>query len=120
MGIEKLFASFDQALKDRGYLAMSGQIVDASIISALRQRMTKEEKEIVKDGKIPETWKTNPSKLAQKDRDARWVMKYKKAKTKAGEEAVDIAIPYVWTGGAVKTFFCSNVTLMYSAFDSAF
>lgn len=92
--IEKLFASFDQALKDRGYLAMSGQIVDASIISAPRQRMTKEEKEIVKEGKIPETWETNPSKRAQKDRDARWVMKYKKAKTKAGEEAVDIAIPY--------------------------
>jgi len=28
-----LFATFDQALQDRGYLAMGGQIVDASIIS---------------------------------------------------------------------------------------
>src|SRR3990167_6107051 len=31
--IEKLFATFDQALKDRGYLAMSGQIIDATIVS---------------------------------------------------------------------------------------
>jgi IS5 family transposase len=92
--IEKLFSSFDRALKDRGYLAMSGQIVDASIISAPRQRMTKEEKETVKEGKIPESWKVNPSKLAQKDRDGRWMMKYSKAKTKAGDGVIDIAIPY--------------------------
>lgn len=92
--IEKLFASFDQALKDHGYLAMSGQIVDAAIISAPGQRMTKEEKETVKDGKVPESWQANPSKLAQKDRDARWVVKYSKAKTKAGDGAIDIAIPY--------------------------
>ena len=92
--IEKHFASFDQALKNRGYLAMSGQIVDASIISAPRQRMTKEEKETIKNAKIPESWQGNPSKLAQKDRDARWFMKYSKAKTKAGDGAVDIAIPY--------------------------
>jgi IS5 family transposase len=31
--------------------------------------------------------------LAQKDRDARWMMKYSKAKAKAGEKAIDIAVP---------------------------
>lgn len=91
--IEKLFSTFDQALKDRGYLAMSGQIVDATIISAPRQRMTKEEKEKVKEGDIPEEWKTNPSKLAQKDRDARWVVKYSKAKTQENGKLIDLAIP---------------------------
>ena len=32
--IEKLFSTFDQALKDRGYLAMSGQIVDGTPVQA--------------------------------------------------------------------------------------
>lgn len=92
--IEKLFLTFDRALKDRGYLAMSGQIIDATIISAPRQRMTKEEKEKIKQGEIPEEWNANPSKLSQKDRDARWVVKYSKAKAKDGEKAVDLAMPY--------------------------
>jgi len=92
--IEKLFLTFDQALKDRGYLAMSGQIVDASIISAPRQRMTKEEKETIKQDRIPEEWKAHPSRLSQKDREARWVIKYSKAKAKDGEKAMDLATPY--------------------------
>lgn len=41
--IETLFARFDTHLKSLGYLAMGGQIVDASIIPAPRQRMTDEE-----------------------------------------------------------------------------
>ncbi len=92
--IEKLFAIFEQALKDRGYLAMSGQIVDATIVSAPRQRMTKEEKKTIKKGDIPEEWKEHPSKVSQKDRDARWVVKYSKAKVKNGEKAIDLATPY--------------------------
>jgi transposase, IS5 family len=52
--IEALFARFDTHLKDQGYLAMGGQIVDASIIAAPRQRMTDEERAIVKNGGIPE------------------------------------------------------------------
>lgn len=35
---------------------MDGQIVDASIIAAPRQRMTDEERAIVKDGGILEGW----------------------------------------------------------------
>lgn len=38
--LEALFARFDAHLKSLGYLAMGGQIVNASIISAPRQRMT--------------------------------------------------------------------------------
>ena len=89
---EKLFDTFDQMLKDRGYLAMSGQIVDATIVSAPRQRMTRSEKEQIKAGKIPQDWESNPAKLAQKDRDARWVVKYKKSK--GSGNLVDIAIPF--------------------------
>ncbi len=46
--ITDLFATFDAHLKARGYLAMSGQIVDASIIAAPRQRNTEAEKREVK------------------------------------------------------------------------
>jgi len=42
--IDKLFARFDVMLKDRGYLAMGGQIIDASVVPAPKQRNTKEEK----------------------------------------------------------------------------
>ncbi len=36
--IDVLFARFDAHLRDRGYLAMGGQMIDASIIVAPRQR----------------------------------------------------------------------------------
>ena len=37
---ERLFAQFDAALAERGYLAMGGQIVDATIVEARRPRLT--------------------------------------------------------------------------------
>jgi IS5 family transposase len=41
-----------------------------------------------------EEWKNKPAKLAQKDRDARWTIKYSKAKPKEdGVPQVDLAIP---------------------------
>jgi hypothetical protein len=59
---------------------MSGQIVDASLIAAPRPRNTQDEKKAIKDGRIPDAWKDKPAKLRQKDRDARWTVKYTKAK----------------------------------------
>ena len=78
--IGELFASFDAHLKARGHLAMAGQIVDASIIAAPRQRNTEPEKAAIKEGRIPEDWAGKPNKLAQKDRDARWTLKRAKAR----------------------------------------
>ena len=74
--IDVLFGRFDRLLKDAGYLAMSGQIVDASVIPAPKQRNTKEEKATIKKGRIPDGWKDKPAKLRQKDRDARWTVKH--------------------------------------------
>ena len=94
--IKILFERFDAHLKTNGYLAMGGQIVDATIVQAPRQRMTEEEKKTVKAGRIPEDWKERPRKLAQKDRDARWVVKFSKAKANPQNphaKRVDIAIP---------------------------
>ena len=73
--MDRLFARFDAHLRERGYLAMRGQIVDASIVAALRQRMTDAERETVKGGGIPEAWAAKPAKLRQKDRDAPWTLK---------------------------------------------
>ena len=81
--IKELFASFDAHLKARGHLAMSGQIVDASIIAAPRQRNTEAEKTAIKEGRIPEDWASQPNKLAQKDRDARWTLKRAKARPRS-------------------------------------
>jgi hypothetical protein len=48
-----LFARFDVQLKAAGYLvAMSGQIVDASIVSAPKQRNTEAEKAEIRAGRV--------------------------------------------------------------------
>ncbi len=92
--VSALFKRFDAAVKASGYLAMGGQIVDATIVAAPKQRNTQAEKTAIKEGRIPEDWKAKPAKLAQKDRDARWTVKYTKAKPREdGAKMVDIAIP---------------------------
>ena len=70
--VDALFARFDTTLRQAGYLAMGGQIVDASIVAAPKQRNTEAEKAAIKAGRIPEGWAEKPAKLRQKDRDARW------------------------------------------------
>ena len=52
--IDRLFARFDAALTDRGYLAMGGQIVDTTVVPAPKQRNTEEQKAAIKEGRIPE------------------------------------------------------------------
>lgn len=92
--VERLFARFDEALRAAGYLAMGGQIVDATIVAAPKQRNTEDEKAAIRDGRVPEEWQNNPAKLAQKDRDARWTLKTSKAKpAENGSKRVDLAIP---------------------------
>ncbi len=92
--IEALFRRFDAALIKAGFLAMSGQIIDATIVAAPKQRNTAAEKKAIKEGRIPEGWKAKPAKLRQKDRDARWTVKFTKAKpAEDGTKRVDIAIP---------------------------
>jgi hypothetical protein len=48
----------------------------------------------LKEGRIPPEWAAKPAKLRQKDRDARWTVKYTKAKpSQDGAPRVDLAIP---------------------------
>lgn len=78
--IHKLFKHFDDQLKSKGYLAMRGQIVDANIVKAPRQRLNDEEKEQIKAGKVAEEIWENPAKSRQKDTSARWRVKQSKPK----------------------------------------
>ena len=73
--IDKLFDRFSQHLRVKGYIARGGQIVDATIVSAPKQRNSKDENEAIKAGKTPGEWEKKPAKNAQKDKDARWTKK---------------------------------------------
>ena len=50
--IEVLFTRFDRAIREAGYIPMSGQIVDASLVSAPKQRNTESEKKDESPGRL--------------------------------------------------------------------
>ena len=77
--VEGLFADFDGHLKDQGYLAMGGQIIDASIVPVPKQRNGRDDNAKIKAGETPEGWDANPAKRSQKDTDARWTKKHGKS-----------------------------------------
>ena len=93
-GVEVLFKRFDAALTKAGFLRWRGQIIDATNVATPKQRNSEAEKKDIKEGRIPEDWTRKPAKLRQKDRDARWTVKYSKAKpSQDGAKRVDLAIP---------------------------
>jgi len=53
----------------------SGQIIDASFVSAPVQRNTREENTVIKEGAVPLEWGKTQNKLSHKDVDARWTKK---------------------------------------------
>jgi IS5 family transposase len=74
--LKRVMKAFDWQLQKKGYIPMSGQIVDASLVAAPKQRNTDGEKEAIKAGKsAKEIWPDKPAKAAQKDTDARWTLK---------------------------------------------
>ena len=92
--MEGLFRRFDAVLAEQGYLAMGGQIIDATLIAAPRQKLTLEEKATICEGSTPEHW--SKAKRAQKDQDARWTLKRGRSKPKPEghrRQAIQIAVP---------------------------
>jgi transposase len=49
--IKRLFGRFDQAVRDAGCIPMGGQLVDATLVAAPKQRNTKSEKADIKAGR---------------------------------------------------------------------
>jgi IS5 family transposase len=77
--VEELFDAFDAYLKAEGWLAMGGQMIDASIVPVPKQRNDRDENTAIKAGETPEGWADKPAKTRQKDTDARWTMKHGKS-----------------------------------------
>jgi len=93
--VSDLFKRFEKALHDAGYIAMSGQLVDSTLVAAPKQRNSDDEKRQVKDGRTAaQIWPENPSKARQKDTSARWTVQFGKARIREdGKPMADIAIP---------------------------
>ena len=64
--IERLFNRFDATLRNAGYLPISGQILDATLVEAPKQRNTNAEKADLRVGRISEDWQYKPAKLSLK------------------------------------------------------
>jgi IS5 family transposase len=73
--VDKLFDLFRQELLRKNLIANEGKLIDASFVEVPIQRNSREENKQIKEGKTPDDWKEKPSKLAQKDVDARWTKK---------------------------------------------
>ena len=73
--IEPIFELFIRHLEDLDLVLHEGKIIDASFIEVPKQRNTKAENALIKEGEIPASFTENPHKLAQKDTDARWTQK---------------------------------------------
>ena len=73
----ELFDLFTRQMENQGVITREGSIVDAAFVDVPRQRNTRRENEIIKEGNIPEEWLTDENKnmLEQKDTDARWAKK---------------------------------------------
>ena len=77
--VAELFTTFANFLCERGLQARKGQIADASVARVPVQANSHDESQQIKDGKRPEGW--NENKQRQKDRDARWTRKTRRAIT---------------------------------------
>lgn len=70
--IETLFEQFDSYLRQEGYQAKQGQIVDATLVPVPKQRNRRRDNQKLREGEIPESWSQNPKRRSQKDSEARW------------------------------------------------
>jgi len=74
--VKRLFKRFDRYLREQGFTARKGQIVDASIVSVPIQRNSCEENARIKEGEVPADW--GEAKRRQKDVHARWSARSKR------------------------------------------
>lgn len=74
VGATALFDSVSDQLLRKGFIARGGQIIDATLVAAPKQHISRNEKELIKQGATPIGWK--PAQRRQKDLDATWVKKH--------------------------------------------
>lgn len=73
--VGEIFEQFTQFLSTKGLIMNEGKMVDASFTIAPRQRNTREENQMIKEGRGKELWNDKPNKKKHKDVDARWTKK---------------------------------------------
>lgn len=73
--IGEIFEQFINFLETKGLIMNEGKMVDASFTISPRQRNTREENKMIKEGRGDELWKGKPNKKRHKDIDARWTKK---------------------------------------------
>jgi IS5 family transposase len=88
--VDELFDQFNQHLEAQGFKAQQGNIVDADIVEAPKQRNTREDNARIKGGARPETFDENPAKGRQKDTDARWTVKRQRASVHDSQVLVEV------------------------------
>lgn len=74
---ECIFEAVNRQLDRHGYIARGGQMIDASIVPAPKQTLTRDEKAIVQQDAMPADW--SAPKRRQKDVQARWTKKHGKS-----------------------------------------
>ena len=73
--VKEIFEQFRQYLETEGLIINEGKMIDASFTIAPRQRNTREENKMIKEGRGDELWNDKPNKKRHKDIDARWTKK---------------------------------------------
>jgi len=73
--VEDIFFQFNNYLELKGLIMNEGKMIDASFTIAPRQRNTRDENKIIKEGNGDELWNDKPNKKKHKDIDARWTKK---------------------------------------------
>ena len=76
-GAQALFDGMNGQLLAKGFIARGGQIIDATLVPAPKQHMSKEEKALVGQGATPADW--TPAQRRQKDTEATWTKKHGKS-----------------------------------------
>ena len=74
--VKELFDELLSQIDAAGFAARRGQIIDAALVSAPRQRNSRAENAVVKAGQTPAGW--SEAKRRQKDVEARWTIKHGK------------------------------------------
>lgn len=73
---ERIVGRHLKELEDEGLLTTKGDLIlDGSFVEAPKQRNTREENRLIKEGRGEELWNDQPAKKRQKDIDARWTKK---------------------------------------------
>ncbi|EHH1614334.1 IS5 family transposase [Enterococcus faecalis] len=72
-GYQELFTTLEKELEAQDIITHEGTMIDASFIESPKQRNSRKENELIKEGHTPKGW--SDAKRHQKDTDARWTKK---------------------------------------------